>query len=151
MTIEAESVEEYYEKVPEERKVSILKLRQLLRDNLPEGFSEVLSYGAPGFVVPHSAYPAGYHCNPEEPLPFVTLMNQQKYIAMYHSGLYVDSKLQSWFEKEYPKYSKHKLDMGKSCVRFKYMDDIPYDLIAELARKITVKEWITMYEKSVQR
>jgi len=151
MKYEASSVEEYVNQLPEERKVVVKKLLSILRKDLPKGFEEALSYNMIGFVVPHSKYPDGYHCNPELPLPFINLASQKNFIALYHSGIYAKNELFNWFVTEYPKHCKYKLDMGKSCIRFKKMDDIPYELISELAKKMTVDEWITIYESAIKK
>jgi hypothetical protein len=151
MQYEATSPDDYIRQIPEERKPVFSELREVLRKNLPEGFTEELTYGMISYVVPHSTYPAGYHVNPKIPLPFISIASQKNFIAMYHSGLYVDSKLDEWFREEYAKRARTKLDMGKSCVRFKKPDDIPMDLIAELATKITVQDWIDTYEAQVAR
>jgi uncharacterized protein YdhG (YjbR/CyaY superfamily) len=146
MTIKAETFDEYLSQVPEERKEAIARLRQVLKDNLPEGFEEGIGYNIPGFDVPHSLYPAGYHCDPKQPLPFVGFASQKNFIALYHMGIYAVPELYQWFTSEYPKHVKSKLDMGKSCVRFKKPDQIPFDLIAQLAQKITPQQWIEIYE-----
>ncbi len=151
MKIEANSVKEYLEALPEDRKKAMTQLRRVIRKHLPKGFKETLNYGMPGWVVPHSTYPDGYHCDPEQPLPFLNIASQKNFIALYHSGIYADTKLNNWFQKEYPKHSKRKLDMGKSCVRFKKIDEIPYDLIGELVSKLTVEDWVEIYEKNVKR
>lgn len=101
-----------------------------------------------GYVVPHSLYPPGYHVNPTLPLPFINIASQKNYIAMYHMGLYANKQLLDWFVAEYPKHSPRKLDMGKSCIRFKNMETIPYDLIGELCTKMTIENWITMHEQN---
>ena len=145
MKIEAQSVQEYLENLPEERKEPIEKLRKIISENLPNGFEEQLSYGMIGYVVPKSIYPKGYHCTPELPLPFLSIASQKNSINLYHMGIYADEKLLNWFQEEFPKYSKKKLDMGKSCMRFKKPEDIPYELIGELARKMTPQDWIEMY------
>lgn len=147
MQIKAESIEEYLSNVPEERKVSFKKLYETVSENLPQGFQEHLSYGMIGWSVPLEDYPAGYHCTPNTPLPFVNLASQKNFIALYHMGIYANPELLKWFNEEYPKHSKRKLDMGKSCIRFKTTDDIPYELIAELMKKITPENWIAVYEK----
>ncbi len=149
MTIAAKTVEEYISKLPEERKEPISQLKTVLAKNLPKGFKECISYKMIGYVVPHSMYPTGYHCDTNLPLPFIHIASQKNFIALYHSGIYADKKLLDWFLAEYPKHCKRKLDMGKSCVRFKYMDDIPYALIGELCSKMSPKEWITLYEKNI--
>ncbi len=151
MRIEASSVEDYVSKVPDERKEVISKLRQVIASNLPEGFIEQMSYGMPGYVVPHSIYPGGYHCDPKLPLPFASFASQKNFVALYHMGLYANEELMKWFTEEYPKHCQRKLDMGKSCIRFKKMDDIPYDLIGELMSRMTVDEWVALYEKNVKR
>ncbi len=150
MKYQANSPEEYIEQLPIERQKVISKLRKLILKNLPSGFEEQISYGMLGYVVPHSLYPEGYHCSPELPLPFINLASQKNFVALYHSGIYADPKLYDWFVGEYPKYVKTKLDMGKSCIRFKKMETIPYELIAELCNKMTTKEWIALYEKKIK-
>jgi Domain of unknown function (DU1801) len=147
MTSKAELPEDYIAELPEDRRVVISKLRQILVENLPDGFKEEMSYGMIGYVVPHSLYPAGYHCTPKLPLPFINIASQKNFIALYHMALYGDKKLYEWFTSEYTRQCKTKLDMGKSCIRFKKLDDIPYKLIGELASKITPQQWIETYEK----
>src|SRR6476469_2737068 len=146
MTSDAKTVDEYIEKLPEDRKEAVSKLRQTLKKNLQKGFVETMGYGNAGYVVPHSLYPAGYHCDPKLPLPFIGFASQKNSINFYHMGLYSDSKLLKWFKDEFPKHSTKKLDMGKSCVRFKKPEDIPYKLIGELATKMTPQDWISTYE-----
>ena len=138
--------QEYIDSLPEERKEPMNQLRKAILDNLPEGFSEEMSYGMIGYVVPHSIYPAGYHCNPKLPLPFINIASQKNFIALYHMGIYLNQSIYDWFLSEYPKHSKAKLDMGKSCIRFKKTDQIPFQLIAELVSKMSVKDWIETYE-----
>jgi uncharacterized protein YdhG (YjbR/CyaY superfamily) len=140
------TVQEYLDSVPENRKDAFNKLRNTIIENLPHGFEETISYGMIGYVVPKSIYPAGYHCSPELPLPFVSIANQKNYIALYHMGIYADKNLLDWFLTEYPKYSKRKLDMGKSCIRFKKPEEIPFNLIGELMTKMTAEQWIKLYE-----
>ncbi len=147
MQYEVANLEEYLTSIPVERKEAIEKLIKILADNLPVGFELQLSYGHLGFVVPHSLYPNGYHCDPKSPLPFINIASQKNFIALYHMGIYMDDKLLNWFVAEYPKYSKRRLDMGKSCIRFKKVEDIPFELIGELAQKITPQQWIENYEK----
>ncbi|NHF60625.1 DUF1801 domain-containing protein [Flavobacteriaceae bacterium TP-CH-4] len=151
MQYKAATPEEYIEQLPPERQKVIRELRHTILDNIPEGFHERISYGMLGYVVPHSKYPDGYHCDPKLPLPFMNLASQKNFVAVYHSGIYADPELYDWFVAEYPKHCKRKLDMGKSCIRFKYMEDIPFELIGELATKMTVEQWITLYEKNVKR
>lgn len=147
MQYEVANLEEYLTSIPVERKEAVEKLIKILADKLPTGFELQLSYGHLGFVVPHSLYPNGYHCDPKSPLPFINIASQKNFIALYHMGIYMDDKLLNWFVDEYPKYSKRKLDMGKSCIRFKKVEDIPFELIGELAQKITPQQWIENYEK----
>ncbi|NEW79392.1 MAG: DUF1801 domain-containing protein [Gelidibacter sp.] len=147
MKIEANTPDEYINKLPDDRKQVMNKLRKTILNNLPKGFEETLSYGTIGYVVPHSIYPNGYHCDPKLPLPFMNIASQKNFISVYHMGLYANQKLMNWFVQEYPKHSNTKLDMGKSCLRFKKMDQIPFELIAELSKKVSVKEWIEIYEE----
>jgi uncharacterized protein YdhG (YjbR/CyaY superfamily) len=151
MQSKATTPEQYLSELPEDRKEAMLKLRKAIKENLPQGFEEVISYGMLGYVVPHSIYPSGYHCDPKLPLPFINLASQKNFIALYHMGIYADKNLESWFVSEYPKHVKTKLDMGKSCIRFKKMDDIPFDFIGELATKVTVEDWISNYEKAFRK
>lgn len=151
MTYQASTPEEYLELIPEERKTAFTSLRNIILKNLPKGFEECISYGMLGYVVPHSIYPAGYHCNPKLPLPFINIASQKNFIALYHMGIYMHPELLEWFLAEFPKYSKSKLDMGKSCIRFKKMDDIPYDLIGELVQKISCEEYITIFEAQLKK
>ena len=146
-----ETVDSYIEQLPEDRKEVFEKLRQTILENLPKGFAEVISYGMIGYVVPHSIFPQGYHCDPKLPLPFINIASQKNFIALYHMGIYADPTLLEWFTAEYPKHSKRKLDMGKSCIRFKKLDEIPFALIAELVAKITVKDWIKLYESMLKK
>jgi hypothetical protein len=148
MLSKAKNVAEYLKELPPDRELYLSKLRATILKNIPKGFEEVMSYGMIGYVVPHSIFPDGYHCNPLLPLPFITIASQKNFIALYHMGLYANPALLEWFIKEYPQHSKSKIDVGKSCVRFKKLDQIPYDLIAELLKKISVKDWITLYQKS---
>ncbi len=151
MNYDADSVNEYIEKLPDERKEIIIKLRSLILSNMPEGFEETFSYGMIGYVVPHSIYPEGYHVNPEEPLPFLALASQKNHIALYHSGIYVVPELEDWFREEYSKRVDTKLDMGKSCIRFKNPKKIPFDLLEELFGKINVDEYVEYYENSIKK
>jgi len=151
MTIKASTIAEYVKQIPEDRQQVFEKLLSILRENLPPGFEECLSYGMPAFSVPHSLYPKGYHVSPKVALPFISIASQKNFIAFYHMGLYATPELNSWWQEEYPKYSKRKLDMGKSCVRFKKMDDIPFELIQELAQKVSPEEWIATYEKLLKK
>jgi hypothetical protein len=151
MQSKATTPDQYLAELPEDRRIAMEKLRNIALKNLPKGFKEVMSYGMLGYVVPHEIYPNGYHCTPELPLPFFNIASQKNSINIYHMVLYGNKDLHDWFVAEYPKHCKSKLDMGKSCVRFKKLDDIPYDLIGELLTKITVEDWIELYEKMLKK
>ena len=150
MQYKANTPDDYISQLPEERKAAITKLRNTILKNIPNGFEETISYGMIGYVVPHTTFPKGYHCDPKLPLPFINLASQKNFIALYNMGIYVKKDVYDWFVTEYPKHCKRKLDMGKSCIRFKYLDDIPYELIGELTSKITVDEWISYYETVIK-
>lgn len=151
MKYEVTSPEEYINSLPDERQVPFQKLREIILKNLPDGFEEKMSYGMIGYVVPHTIYPNGYHCNPNLPLPFINIASQKNFVALYHMGIYTDKKLFDWFVSEFPKHSSSKLDMGKSCIRFKKMDQIPYELLGELVSRITPNMWIDIYENEIKR
>ena len=147
----AATPEDHISEIPVDRQAAFKKLRNSIKKNLPKGFKEVMGYGMIGYVVPHSLYPDGYHCDPKVPLPFMNIASQKNFIAVYHMGMYASPALLKWFTDEFSKKSKKKLDMGKSCIRFKHPDDIPFDLIGELSAKITPQEWINAYEKNLKR
>ena len=151
MTIEAKTVEEYLEAVPQDRKEAFSKLRAVILENLPEGFEETISYNFPSYVIPHSRYPAGYHCKPDEPLPFLSIASQKHFIGFYHMGIYTRADILAWFKEEYAKRDIGKLDMGKSRIRLKKMDKIPYNLLGELVTKMNVEEWIETYERVIKK
>jgi hypothetical protein len=151
MQSKAKTPQEYVDSLTTERKATISKLRDVILKNIPKGFKEEMGYGMLGYIVPHSIYPKGYHCDPKLPLPFMGLASQKNAISFYHMGIYANPQLLEWFVKEYPKHSKAKLDMGKSCIRFKKMDDIPYKLIAELTKKMSAKEWVKLYEEKFKK
>ncbi|HAQ18740.1 MAG TPA: hypothetical protein DCR40_05815 [Prolixibacteraceae bacterium] len=146
MQSQAKSVEEYIAQVPDSQREAMIILRKTILENIPEGFSEEMSYGMIGYVVPHRIYPKGYKSDPKLPLPFLNLAAQKNYIALYHMGIYANPELLKWFTTEYPKYCKLKLDIGKGCIRFKKVDEIPYDLIGELVKKMEVNDWINQYK-----
>ncbi len=151
MKANGKTVKEILTNLPIDRIEPLNKLHDVIVENLPKGFEASISYGGLGYVIPHTLYPAGYHCKPIEPLPFAGIASQKNSINFYHMGIYLDSKLLNWFVDEYPKHSNKKLDMGKSCIRFKKMDDIPYQLIGELMRKISADEWIKIYETNLKK
>jgi hypothetical protein len=142
----AKDLEEYMEKIADNHKFSVNKLREIVKQNIPAGFEEMLNYGMIGFVVPHNLYPKGYHCDSNLPLPFINIASQKNFVAFYHMGIYAIPELYSWFINEYSKLDLKTLDMGKSCIRFKNPDDIPFKLIGELVSKISVEKWISIYE-----
>ncbi|MBE2229071.1 MAG: DUF1801 domain-containing protein [Chitinophagaceae bacterium] len=148
MQSKAATVDAYIAELPEDRQKAVNELRKVIKKNLPKGFKECMNYGMIGYVVPHSIYPAGYHCDPKLPLPFMGLASQKNAISVYHMGVYADPKLYKWFTEAHAKASPKKPDMGKSCIRYKKAEDIPYKLIGELSAKLTVEEWIAWYEKA---
>jgi hypothetical protein len=145
------SFQEILANIPEERKEAFNKLHQTIVDNLPKGFEPGISYGMLGYVIPHELYPAGYHCKPSEPLPFASLASQKNSINFYHMGIYLDPALMEWFVAEFPKHSSQKLDMGKSCIRFKKWDQIPFELMGQLMQKMTAAQWIALYERNLKK
>ena len=147
MKDEVNTIEDYISNVPEDRRASFNQLYETVKKHLPDGFEPMMSYGIVGFVVPHSIYPAGYHCNTKLPLPFINLANQKNFVALYHMGLYASPELMKWFVSAHGEMVSTKLDMGKSCIRFKRPDQIPFELIGELVSRLTVQEWIAMYEE----
>ncbi|WP_151894757.1 DUF1801 domain-containing protein [Patiriisocius marinistellae] len=151
MQSKATTPEQYLAELPEERKNIVSKLRNIILKNLPDGFEECMNYGMLGYVVPHSIYPNGYHCDTTQPLPFMNLASQKNSVNLYHSGIYSDPELLKWFTEEHSKVIKTKLDMGKSCIRFKNESRIPFDLIGQLASKTTVNEWIATYESVIKK
>lgn len=143
--------ESYIAGLPEDRQQVMNKLRKVIKKNLPKGFKEGMGYGMIGYAVPHTIYPAGYHCDPRLPLPFMSIASQKNFVALYHMGIYADPRLLQWFTDAYAKAVPSKLDMGKSCIRFKKPEQIPYDLIGELVAKVTVADWIATYEKNYKK
>lgn len=143
-------ISDYLDTLPEDRRSPMRELREVILKNLPTGFKETIG-SMLGYVVPFSLYPNGYHCPPKQPLPFINIASQKNFIALYHMGLYADQELLEWFTQEYPKHSKYKLDMGKSCIRFKKIDHIPFELLGELMSKMPPKDWIALYEKNYRR
>jgi len=151
MQLKATTPKEYLDALPKHRKYIISKLREQILNNLPKGFEEAMSYGMLGYVIPHKIYPNGYHCDPKLPLPFMSLASQKNFIALYSMLLYSNKEVMDWFTLEYSKRCKYKLDMGKSCIRFKRMDDIPFDLIGKLTSKVNAETWIEIYESTLKK
>jgi Domain of unknown function (DU1801) len=150
MQSKATTVDQYLAEIPAERQQAMQELRKVIRKNLSKGFQETMNYGMMGYSVPHSKYPAGYHCNPKDPLPFMGIASQKNSINIYHMGIYADPKLFKWFQEAHAKASPKKLDMGKSCIRYKKPEDIPFKLIGELAAKMSMEEWIRLYESALK-
>ena len=146
MQSKATTVAQYLAELPEDRRAILSAVRDVIRANIDPGFSEGVGYGMIGWVVPHATYPAGYHCDPKQPLPFASLASQKNHMALYLCSVYVDDGRESdWFRAAWAKTGK-KLDMGKSCIRFKKIKDLALDVIAESFRRMTVEKFITQYE-----
>ena len=150
MQSKAKNVEDYLAELPEDRRVAISSVRDAILKNLPEGFEEGMQYGMIGYYVPHSLYPDGYHCNPKQPLPFTHLASQKNYMSLYLMCICGDETLRDWFVAEWEKTGLQ-LNMGKSCVRFKTLEDIPLKLIGQAIRKVSVKQFVNSYEKSLKK
>ena len=146
-----DSIKGYINSLASDRKKTITQLINVIEQNIPKGFEKVMNYGMPSFVIPHSIYPNGYHCDTTLPLPFIGVSNQKSSISLHHMGLYANPELLNWFKSEYPKHSNTKLDMGKSCIRFKKFNEIPYELIGILSNRMTVKNWIDIYEQNIKK
>jgi uncharacterized protein YdhG (YjbR/CyaY superfamily) len=151
MRIEADNLDDYISKCPEDRQAAMQKLSEAIRSNIDKDFSEAISYGMPGWVISHDLYPSGYHCKPSEPLPFLSIASQKNFVAVYHMGMYASPELLKWFVSEFPKHSSKKLDMGKSCIRFKKVEDIPFEFIGELVSKMNAAQWIDIYEANLKK
>lgn len=151
MEVIIETPAQYLEQLQPEKREVLQQLREVISENLPDGFMEAMSYGSIGYVVPHSLYPPGYHCKPNEPLPFISIASQKHSVTIHHMGLYADTSLAEWFGTEYPNYSSSKIDMGKGSIRFKKLDQIPFELIGKLAAKLNPRAWIEMYEAKLKR
>lgn len=149
MQSKAKTVSEYIASLPDDRAEIIAAMRKEILHNLPKGFEETMQYGMISYVVPHTLYPSGYHTNPKDALPFISLASQKNHIALYHMAVYA-GPLHDWFVKEWEKFTDKKLDMGKSCIRFKKPDDVPVKLIGKLSAKMTPKQWIKAYETAKQ-
>ena len=150
MQSKATTPQQFIDELPEDRKAVISAIRRAIKDNLPKGFEEVISYGMLGYVVPHSIYPSGYHCTPKLPLPFINIASQKKHISIHHLGLYASKPMIDWFTEEWEKHTTKKIDMGKGCLRFKKAEDVPIKLIEILAKKMNVKQWIEIYESNIK-
>ncbi len=151
MTSKATTVEQYLAELPADRQKPVAELRKIIKKNLPKGFQEEMTYGMIGYVIPHSLYPKGYHCDPKQALPFINIASQKNFVAVYHMGVYANKELLNWFVQEYPKHTTAKLDMGKACIRFKKMETIPFKLLGELATKITAQQWMDVMDKYAKK
>lgn len=149
MQSKATTVDQYLAELPDDRAGIIAATRNEILKNLPKGFEETMQYGMISYVVPHKLYPAGYHTDPKDALPFMSLASQKNYIALYHMAVYA-GPLHDWFASEWKKVTDKKLDMGKSCIRFKKPDDVPVKLIGKLTARMTPVQWIKIYEKTRQ-
>lgn len=150
MQSKATTVDQYLSELPEDRREAISAVRRAILKGLPEGYEEGIGYGMISYHVPHSVYPAGYHCDPKLPLPFASLASQKNHMALYLMCLYSDAELETWFREEWARTGK-KLDMGKSCIRFKKLDDVPLALIGRVVRKVPVKKFVEHYEATLAR
>ena len=146
-----DTIKGYINSLESDRKKTITQLINVIEQNIPKGFEKTMNYGMPSFVIPHSIYPDGYHCDNKLPLPFISISNLKSSISLHHMGLYANSELLDWFKSEYPEHSKTKLDIGKGCIKFKKINDIPYKLIGVLSKRMTVKNWIDTYEQNIKR
>lgn len=151
MPAKAATPDAYYDALPANRKDVMLALRDAIAGNIPKGFEETVQYGIPGWSVPHSIYPSGYHADPSQQLPFIGIASHKQHIAVYHMGVACDDGLRTWLEAEYAKLGNGKLDIGKSCIRFRKPEQVPITLIGRLARKLTPAKWIAIYEASLKR
>ena len=143
------SVSEYIDALPDDRKRAVTELRKAINKNLPKGFKEDIGMGGILWSVPHSSYPDGYHCDPSKPLMLMSLSATKSGLSLHHMGLYGSTPLLKWFTGEWVKHSRKKLDMGKACIRFKKVDDVPLGLIGELATKLTPQAWVEKYERAL--
>jgi hypothetical protein len=144
------SVKEYLDSLPEDRRKALSKVRAAVNRRLPKGYKEGMQYNMIGWFVPHKLYPDGYHCDPKQPLPFASLASQKNHMALYLMCTYLDAKHKAWFEKAWKQTGK-KLDMGKACVRFKSIDDLPLDLIEEAVARVPVADFIATYEPLIPK
>ena len=149
MQSKATTVEQYLAELPADRREAIEAVRRVILANLDGGFQEGMQYGMIGYFVPHSIYPSGYHCDPKQPLPFTCLASQKNYMSLYLGCVYGNSALAKWFQNAWAKTGK-KLDMGKSCIRFKKLEDMALDVIGQVIARVTVKNYIAYYEAAIK-
>jgi hypothetical protein len=141
MISKAKTIAEYLASLPADRRTAIQAVREVILKNLDDDYSEGMQYGMIGYFVPHSIYPAGYHCDPKQPLPFAGLASQKNHMAIYMMCIYGSADQEKWFRAEWAKTGK-KLDMGKSCIRFKKLDDLPLELIGRAIARVPAKKFI---------
>ncbi|KHD46671.1 DUF1801 domain-containing protein [Streptococcus hongkongensis] len=150
MQYQVDSIEEYLEALPDDRREVINKLRQVIKEHLPDRYDEKLQYQMISYVVPRDLFPEGYHCHPEDDLAFITIGSQKNHIAIYHNGIYMFEHIREWFVMQYPLYMKTKPDIGKSCIRFKNMKTIPYDLIGKLCQQVSQEAFLKANQATVK-
>ena len=148
MQSKATTVKAYLAELPEDRRHALEAVRKVILKNLDKGYAESMTYGMIGYFIPHSVYPPGYHCDPKMPLPFASLASQKNHMSLGLMSLYGNMAQFSWFQSEWAKTGK-KLDMGKACIRFKTLDDLPLELIGEAVRRSPAKAYIDHYEKAL--
>jgi len=149
MQSKAQTVSKYLAELPAERRQAIGEIRKTILKHLPAGYAEGMQYGMIGYFVPHSVYPAGYHCDPKQPLPYAALASQMNYISIYLMCIYGDPEHQKWFREAWAKTGK-KLNMGKSCVRIRKLDELPLDVIGQAIKRVPVKRFIEFYESAIK-
>lgn len=147
MQSKASTVEQYIAELPEDRRATVTKLRSLVRKHLPKGFTEQIQYGMIGYVVPHRHYPAGYHTNPKDPLPFAAIASQKNHLALYLMSPTMKPEIEAAIRAGFQASGK-KLDMGKSCIRFKKLEDLALDAIGEAIASLSMADYIIAYEDS---
>ena len=136
--------------LPEDRLEAITAIREVILKNLHKGYEEGMQWGMPSYFVPLSAYPVGYNCQPDQPLPFVGFASQKNHMVFYGFCIYMDEELKNRFVADWKKTGK-KLDMGKSCVRFKKLEDVPLKVIGDAVKRVPMKKYIKQYEKQLQQ
>lgn len=150
MISKATTVKAYLAELPPDRRAAVDAVRKVIRKNLDKGYEEGMQYGMIGYYVPHKVYPDGYHCDPKQPLPFASLASQKNHMALYLMCIYGNPDFEAWFRTEWGKTGK-KLDMGKSCIRFKKLDDLPLEVVGEAVARVPVKDFIEYYESTFKR
>ena len=150
MQSKSKSVEEYMAALPEDRREAMAAIREVILKVLPKGYEEGMQWGMPSYFVPLSAYPVGYNCQPDQPLPFVGFASQKNHMVFYGFCIYMDEELKNRFVADWEKTGK-KLDMGKSCVRFKKLEDVPLKVIGDAVKRVPMKKYIKQYEAQLQQ